>query len=283
MNRTSIDWARMARPQADGYDTRVTLALAAEQGYCRPTTIAAPTFLGGAISLQADPELLFPDICQPAQPNHVNVATAESLLRLWPEGAAQCQQLLHRITLFQMNSSYGDMVIGSICGPGTEGFGSIAATVDHHVGFAEGIVHEMGHHKLRTLGVDFESAEHLLLNDPAQLLPSPIRYDCLRPISAVLHAQYSYTYILQLDLQILEGALDRERDRTIVRHSLAIIAPKLEFGRNVLQRHAQPDTEGEPFLEDLYSWTDAILDRCDRWLDEFQVAPEVFQHPIVAN
>ena len=282
MTSKEIDWRRLAEPQQDGYDSKVTLCLATEAGYQRPGTNDGPSFLEGAVSLVRDPLVQFPEGCVPVGPSHRNVGRAESLLRLWPEVYEQCRCLLDRLTLFRHQADDVDFVIGSICGPGTRGFGSIAVTVDHHVGFAEGIVHEMAHHKLQALGVEFESAKRLLMNDPSIKYPSPIRYDCLRPMSAVLHAQYSYTYIVQLDLTILDARQDRERDHSVVAHSLAVIAPKLEFGNEVIRKHAHVDSNGEQFLAGLFSWSERILRSCDDWFHEYQVAREPFTHPITA-
>src|SRR5262249_33658645 len=156
----------------------------------------------------------------------------------------QCRALLDSVSLYHHTGAESDEVIGSICGPGSRGFGSIAVTVDHHVGFAEGIVHETAHHKLRALGVEVERASRLIRNPADATYPSRIRYDCLRPMSAVLHAQYSYPYILQLDLCILRAHECPSRDRRIVTDSLAIILPKLEFGFGVLKEHWLPDEAG---------------------------------------
>ena len=49
-----VDWRRMAEPQADGYDTRETLAFAARRGYVRPTHPAAQRIFGD-VALLPDP------------------------------------------------------------------------------------------------------------------------------------------------------------------------------------------------------------------------------------
>lgn len=282
MNETAIDWLRITEPQANGYDTAVALRLAKAAGYVRPESILPPTLLDGAVSTNPDRNLMFPGECRHADPTHPNIQRADALLKLWPEVFDQCCQLLDNITLFQHTDHPSDFVIGSICGPGTRGFGSIAVTVDNHIGFVEGIVHELAHHKLAALGVNFESADQLLLNDPESLYPSPIRYDCMRPMTAVLHAQYSYTYILQLDLKILDARLDSERDRQIVEHSIAVIAPKLEFGAEVLQQDAQLDKAGERFLEGLLEWSARIRHGCEQWLTELHIEKIPFQHPLMS-
>ena len=148
-------------------------------------------------------------VVSPRPLDHPNVAQGAALLRLWPEVLAQFVSLTDTVSLFLDAQTMDDCVVGSICGQGAEGFGSIAATVNHHAGFAEALVHEMAHHKLRALGIQFDGADRLILNSPEQLFPSPIRYDCLRPMTAVVHAQYSYTYIIQLDLKILQAREDR--------------------------------------------------------------------------
>jgi len=279
----TIAWDRMAEPQDDQYDTEITLSLASSDGYQRREPGAGPTFLDGAIALAPDPDLLFAPDCEPADPTHPNVARAEGLLRQWPAIFEQSRRLLDTVVLFHHRPFTADQVVGSICGPGSREFGSVAVTVDHHVGFAEGIVHEMAHHKLRALGVDFEQARRLVRNPHGQTYPSPIRYDCLRPMTAVLHAQYSYTYIIQLDLKILEAREDGERDRQIVSQSLAVIMPKLAFGLQVLKNDLETDEPGAAFVAGLFAWTDRLLDQGNSWLQEYRVPERPFVHPITAS
>jgi hypothetical protein len=270
----------MAKPQDDEYDTFITLALAIQQGYRRLEPDGFPTLLDGAIALRPDPNLvLFPD-CVSADPLHPNVSKVRNLLRQWPAVHSQCRRLLDSIALYHHNSIDSDDVTGSITGPGSRGFGSIAVTVDNHVGFAEGIVHEMAHHKLRALGVQVEHATRFILNSPEVTYPSPIRYDCRRPMSAVLHAQYSYTYIIQLDLKILHARECPSRDRRIVEDSVATILPKLEFGLTVLKKHLIPDEAGKAFLSPLDAWTEDIVQDGRRFLEEFNVPPRPFRHPL---
>jgi hypothetical protein len=279
----TIAWERMAEPQDDQYDTEVTLALALSDGYRRRELRLGPPLLDGAIALVPDPDLLFAPDCKPADPGHPNVERAEGLLRRWPAVFAQCRKLRDTIVLFHHRSFTTDQVVGSVCGPGSRGFGSIAATVNHHVGLAEAIVHEMGHHKLRALGVDFERAGRLVRNPRGLTYPSPIRYDCLRPMTAVLHAQYSYTYIIQLDLKILQAREDRDRDAQIVSGSVAVILPKLEFGLEILKKHLESDPAGDAFVAGLYSWTDRLLAEGEDWLQEYGVSRQAFVHPIAAS
>jgi hypothetical protein len=84
----TVDWARMAEPQDDGYDTDVTLRLA-ENGvtpvrplpYRRRSTVGEVTFCGGAVAIRQAPVLgLMTDALLPARIDHPNIATGGALL-----------------------------------------------------------------------------------------------------------------------------------------------------------------------------------------------------------
>ncbi|MEZ6049639.1 MAG: HEXXH motif-containing putative peptide modification protein [Planctomycetaceae bacterium] len=239
------------------------------------------TFADGTIALTRDPILNGFEGCRSASPDHPNVRTAEKLLRLWPEGFRQCQLLLRSIGLSESDALGTDQVVGSICGPGSYGFGSIAVTVNHHMGLAEGIVHEMAHHKLRALGVEFESASRLVANSMTDQFRSPIRYDCLRPMTAVLHAQYSYTYIANLDLAVIDhDSSDQMRSLAVLKNSLAVIVPKLEFGMQVLRENWEYDEEGNLFAKGLFNWCERVVVEGRRRLERAGIPEQTFDHPL---
>ena len=272
-----IDWKRVAAPQRDQYDSEVVLRLAREGGY-KPFDVSdLPTCGDGAIALRHDGTLLTG--CDPAPFDHPNIEAGIDLIRLWPEVYLQCQALLDYISPF-VKPDWPDNIYGSICGTAMNGFGSIATTVNSRIGFAEAVVHEMGHHKLRGIGIDVEAAERLIVNAPDRLYRSPIRYDSERPMTAVIHAQYSYTYIAALDLAIIDSALDPERDRHIAENSLAVIMPKLKFGRAEIERHAEVDDDGAAFLQGFFDWIDSVVSRSEAVLESFGIAPVPFEHPL---
>lgn len=280
MNIDSVNWSRVAEPQADGYDTGIVLGFAELAGFRRRPPSNEPTMLDGAVALRQDPALLGYDGCQYAASDHPNIATADRLLRLWPAVYRQCGELLDSICIYDYPRMGGDMIIGSVCGSGSSGFGSIVVTVNHHMGLAEGIVHEMAHHKLRALGVDMESATMLITNDPSEVYPSPIRYDCLRPMTAVLHAQYSYLHILQLDLMVLEHDSHPLRAAAIREQSLAVIAPKLEFGLQTIQQAVQTDAYGDDFIQGMVCWCECVIECAYADLKSNDVMPHPFLHPV---
>jgi hypothetical protein len=273
-----VDWRRLAQPQADQYDSHVTLAFARRRGYVRPPRRRGPDLFAGAVALC--PSHQFPPPCVPAPADHPGMRRGAEALRLWPVGFQQVQLLVDSVSAFVDGTTSEDLVVGCMSGPGPTGFGSVAATVNHPVGFAEAIVHEMAHHKLRALGVQVEVAEGLLTNPPGQLFKSPIRYDRLRPMTAVLHAQYSYTYVAALDVAIVRAAREPARDRHVAEGSLAVILPKLEFGLGILRAHAETDRAGSEFLAGLYAWTDRVLAEGHDILRTFKISPRPFVHPL---
>jgi hypothetical protein len=279
-NESSIDWRRIAEPQVDQYDTLTVLEFAKRSGYSREGIGDSPTFFDGQVAIREDRSTLhFPD-CIFIEPNHPNVTNGCDLLRLWKPVFRQFQLLIESVAIVHYTPHPIDLVVGSICGSGNKGFGTIAASVNHHVGFAEALVHEMAHHKLRALGIQLEQAERIILNSPDQKFHSPIRYDCLRPMSAVLHAQYSYTYVSALDIKIINAAIDKKRDYIIAKSSLASNLPKLKFGLRSIKNNIILDTVGTSFFEGLIDWSNQIFRDGYAVLDEFKITPEEFIHPL---
>ena len=272
-----IDWKRVAPPQEDGYDSEIVLRLAREGGY-RPFDVSGlPTCCDGGIALRHDGTSMTG--AEPAPFDHPNIEAGIDLIRHWPAVFVQCQALLDYISPF-VKPEWPDNIYGSICGAAMNGFGSIAVTVNSQIGFAEAVVHEMGHHKLRGIGIDVEKAERLIVNAPNRTYRSPIRYDSERPMTAVIHAQYSYTYIAALDLAIIDAAQDPVRDRLIAESSLAIIMPKLKFGRAVIERDVEVDDDGAAFLQGFFDWIDSVVSRSEAILESMDIAPVPFEHPL---
>jgi hypothetical protein len=279
-DQSKIDWRRVAEPQVDQYDTLIALEFAKQSGYIREEVGDAPTFFDGQVAIRDDQATLFFPDCVPADPNHPNIIKVCDLLRLWQPVFNQFQSLIESVAIVFYTPHSTDLVVGSICGSGNKGFGTIASTINHHVGFAEALVHEMAHHKLRALGIQFEEAERIIKNPPDQKFQSPIRHDCLRPMSAVLHAQYSYTYVSALDIKIVNASIDSERDYSIAEGSLAVNLPKLEFGLQVIRNNIILDTAGVEFLEGLVKWSEHIFNDGYKIIDKFQIKPQGFIHPL---
>jgi HEXXH motif-containing protein len=122
-------------------------------------------------------------------------------------------------------------------------FGTLCATIDDPIGCAQALVHEMSHQKLRALCVSVESAWRLITNDPADLFPSPIRIGRQRPMTAVLHAQYSFIHVVELDLRMLE----KESDAMARDHILQLLmrnVVRMEAGHETLAPNVRTDAYG---------------------------------------
>jgi HEXXH motif-containing protein len=139
-------------------------------------------------------------------------------------------------------------------------FGTLMASVNSPVMLAECLVHEMSHHKLRAFGVSVEATWRFITNPPEALFESPIRKDRLRPMTAVFHATYSYTYVTELDLRIIDGERDGRRMDKLLRR-LAHNVKRLEEGRALLRQHMTVDAKGEIFMAPYNDWLDTVLAR----------------------
>jgi hypothetical protein len=102
-------------------------------------------------------------------------------------------------------------------------------------------------------------------------------------MSAVLHAQYSYTYIAQLDLMVLKGDEDKLLAMAIRELSLAVIVPKLQFGVTVIKQHARTDNWGDAFVNGFMTWCQRVIDLGLLDLRQNGVKATAFTHPIAED
>jgi HEXXH motif-containing protein len=271
----SVDWSRMASPQSDGYDTDMTLRLAENGGtplrplpYRRRPTDGAVTLCDGAVAVRPAPDRgLVTDRFVPAKLDHPNLAAGAAFLARWPEAYAQFVRLVDTIYPYTdpAQARMGKSALGSSSHSYEEDFGSIHATVDDALGFAQALIHEMSHQKLRVLGVSIETAERLIVNDPSERFESPIRKDQTRPMSAVFHAQYSFIHVTALDLHMLAGAEGRERECILM--LLARNVPRMQAGYEEVARHIRTDAAGRLFLDAFMEWSADVLRRGQAELD----------------
>ena len=136
--------------------------------------------------------------------------------------------------------------------------GVIALTVDCPLATAQAIVHETAHLKLRMMGVGNESADRIVANAPDGLYDSPIVTEMLRPMTAVLHAQYSFMHVLQLDLEMLAHE-DDPAVRDDIKSLVARNAPRMAKGLDTLRRELRTDAAGAAFCDGFFAWCDAAL------------------------
>jgi HEXXH motif-containing protein len=197
-----------------------------------------------------------------APADHPNIAFAAELVRTWPLAFAQCQRLVDTIhpaldvrIALESNQVYRGASSHSI----ERLFGTLWATIYCPIGLAEAIVHEMAHQKLRVLGVSFESANALVANDRRSLYVSPVVKGRLRPMTAVLHAQYSYVYVTNLDIHILQTECDGAR-QDVIRRRLHVNLSRITEGYDTIRTHFEPGEHGREFMEGFASWTQKTID-----------------------
>jgi HEXXH motif-containing protein len=270
---TETDWARLARPQPDGYDTRAILDLVTRGSnpWRRRGVEGAPTLFGGRVAVRnRDFSGFSPPQFVPAPPDHPHLAEAETILSAWPEAAAQIPELIDTIQVWSDTTQTAALAAvrpGSSSHSIEEEFGTIMVTIDSPFGTAQALVHEMAHHKLRAMGVPVVGAARLVANDPAGLYRSPIIVGRLRPMTAVLHAQYSFMHVTQLDVADHDapGTSDRLRGQSL--YLLARNVPRMEAGDEELRRHLATDAAGARFAEAFFAWSAGVLQRGRAILD----------------
>jgi HEXXH motif-containing protein len=252
-----VDWTRVCEPQPDGYDTRVALALAARDlHWQRPPPPAPPYAFDGRVALRAWP----PDIpvnprLGPGPLEHPNLRRAEACLKsVWPAVHRQFAELVAELALMDLREPAGDGLLGSYSGHAPAPPFAIYTTCFDAFGAAESLVHEMAHIKLRCLGVQVESSTRLIANSPSELYRSPLR-SYPRPMTAVVHAFYSWLHITELDMRWADVDPGRARLR------LARNCDWIESMAHEILTHVRTDNAGRQFLPPLFAWAGRLLSR----------------------
>jgi HEXXH motif-containing protein len=278
----TIDWSRLAEPQADHYDSDVILRLASSttsaarpQPYRRTPTGESSSAFDGRVAIRhvyrSVPEFAsFAEHYLDAPTEHPNIATAVEHVRSWPVAFAQCQRLLeaiHPAIDARIPFASAEIYRGSSCYSLEHLFGTMWATIFCPIGLAEAIVHELAHQKLRILGVSFEVATAIVGNDPSERYVSAIVKDRLRPMTAVLHAQYSYVHVTALDVHMLRAERDPAR-REVLGQVLDRNLSRIEEGHETIRRQFRPGEHGREFMQGFSGWTERTIESARQLLGE---------------
>ena len=172
----SLEWRRLAEPQLDGYDTGAVMAIRGMRKLAGRRPLPRFCYCYGTVSGFSNASL-----------DHPSIGVALRILRAWPEGWRQFRVLMNSVhpVLARKGSA------ASFSNSDLTRFGTMWSSVDDPIALAENVVHEMAHHKLKTYGVPIVGSSELLLNSERSLFLSPVIFHSLRPLSAVLHAEYS--------------------------------------------------------------------------------------------
>lgn len=258
----NIDWRRVAEPQEDGYDVEVTKNMWVISHYAhavqRPINPDAGLVWpeGKARWVRLEDNIAPDSVMKNLAPTAAGVRQGLALLDTWPGVRRACAELLVGICPLTLGTEGGGH--GCCCGNFGDDWGWIYVSADSPSGFAEGVVHEMGHWKLRALGVQFESWNNLLLDHrPEDLYVSPVRKDIARPMGAVLHAQYSYIHVAKMCISILKATPNPTKDDF---DWTTLQLRRITEGQETLREHAQGTPgAGIQFLAGLDDWTTRVL------------------------
>jgi HEXXH motif-containing protein len=253
---------RVAVPRNDGSDTAAVLALV------KPVrargSFAASLFGGRTEVVPIEGGLLSRPRFVPARADHPNLFRAEELLRrCWPAMYEQCGELLSAIHPYNDLSRTPEQW-RSVHGSASHGFdlafGAIRLTVDNAYGTAQAFVHETAHHKLRAFGVGQFTATRLITNDPSEVYESPVVADSRRPMTALVHAQYSFMHVTALDVAMYEHA-ENDEMRSAALCLVEKNVARMEAGRAEMSRYLRTDEEGKAFFAAFGEWSEEVLGR----------------------
>ena len=183
---------------------------------------------------------------------------AIDLVGRWPEAADQWPRIIHTIQCFTDAERPGARLYSASHSVGSR-TGVIGLTPHCPLATAQALVHEMAHTKLRAMGVDNENAIRIVTNPPREMFFSPVVGE-ERPMTAVLHAQYSFIHVLQLDILMLETEPD-EQTRSHIHRLIARNVPRMDAGRDIVARFMRMDRDGEDFMAAFLGWTGEVLKR----------------------
>jgi hypothetical protein len=246
-----IDWSKMHRPQADGYDTEMVRQLAVERYGFRKAypKVGEPSMFNGKLALIHEKDQAAAWLIN-APFDHPNILKTEALMyEVWPEMAAQCEALLQSVWILLDKNQHRDDLSGGTCGNHGP-FGGICTTVQGVLGFGHGLIHELGHWKLHAMGVHLEDWDNLVANEFTEMFESPIRKDKPRPMGACIQAQYSYLNVLEWEIRCWKAGVKSDM--------MALNVTRMSAGRETLKAW-RPDANGEAFAAAMDAWTEELI------------------------
>jgi HEXXH motif-containing protein len=269
----AIDWAALALPDPQGRGAAIARAMAdtrkgrwsGETSLGRPRP-DEPTVFDGAVAIRHARATCHLPRYENAPLDHPHIAIAEALVARWPGGYALVRGLVdsyNPIFDSEVPPARWATSSGSSSHFDTWRFGLIFGTVYDPLGLAQAFVHEAAHQKLFGIGVLIEHADRIVRNDLTRLFPSPI-VERPRPMTAVLHAEYSFIHVTELELRLLDALRDepgRERERKVLRSFLAKNLARLDPGLRTIEAAIETDAAGDQFVGAFIPWARQVLDR----------------------
>lgn len=258
-----IDWARMAKPQPDRYDTIALDWLHPEWLKIRPTTEFR--FADGNVAVVSP---LPPTIGGLENASYAQVEAwapkIDTYLSAWDDGYVAVKDFLD--IFYPLNGPEGQGCTSGHVWQRDVINHEIYVSVNDVHGCAQGVYHEVGHLRLHLMGIHMEDHDGMLLrNAPTELYHSSVRFDIKRPMTAVLHGVYAWLMFTENDYQL---AVHGRTPVYEFRDYAARNVPKIEKGMEEIQRYAKWTIDGEDFFEGLQNWADDLTLRCKKLLAE---------------
>jgi len=266
-----IQWNRIARPQIDLYDMQIILE-EAQKKHISYFDVFVPehgnedymALFDGTVKIQVAKEKSPYEELENGRVYHKGIHIGISLLGQWPELYQQFPHIVRYIHPLRIPSEK-TYTLSSCSGSHEHEFGLVYITEGHPFVVAEALVHEMAHLKLFALGLGITESKGFILNLPENLYESPVIRHMPRPMTAVFHAQYTFTHILHLDNILLEGE-HSERNLSILLNLLTYTLIRIERGLEILREHVVLDEKGKAFFEGYYNWADEVVARSNALL-----------------
>jgi hypothetical protein len=180
-------------------------------------------------------------------------------------------------------------LLGCSCGPKSfpkDGVIAVCSTYPNPVSAGDGLVHEVWHQRLHALGIDFETHSRLLFsNADDELYESPIRKDKLRPMPAVIQAQYSYIGVTGYYTSLIDQLFDKQTAEITTKpiaqiHKADLNNWLLVSARNVYRIREGVDTIsanlkptpdiGERFFQGYMGYANRVIDQAIDQLKYFE-------------
>ena len=279
-----IDWARVAKPQQDGYDSRIIAQFLFEKyGWIKKVPLTEFTICDGNVAVVKDHSIVTTEqerayvkkskVIDGMSRWNDNYATQlDPFLRSWNDGHQMLGLFLDEFwpkfaafagdgvrgskssTVmggwsghYEISNSLLDITNPNNLGPIT----AVYVSINSLQGCAAGIYHEVGHARLEALGMNIEDHNKLLILNPSdELYESPIRRDRTRPMSAVIQAIYSWIMLSENDLQ----CANIPGNSTVSANYLITNLPKIEDGLQEIIKHVRCTSAGDKFMQGYVDW-----------------------------
>jgi hypothetical protein len=213
-------WEKVAEPQTDFVDLTMLWHTANQlYGYQKTAHGRELSIFDGQVGVNLTSTNSIRQLIQPAEFLENNLAELlEFTLKLTPyvDQVSKFLDVYHPyVKDFEINSDPYTMnltMLGCSCGPITSpklGSIEVSSTYPNPISAGDGIIHEVWHQRMHALGIDFETHAGLFFtNQDDELYDSPIRKDKLRPMPAVIQAQYSYIGVTEYYKTLIDQLFD---------------------------------------------------------------------------